>query len=113
MAMCRHGSGLASVQRLSVWGQVAPTPPSLLGHGNSSSSSTGGLTGSGGNPFHGEYSGHNAAYATGPVLHWPVEDRSALGVWSSGLNPRCPSTMTLGRQGQSSFWGEAAVMGAV
>ncbi|XP_042078910.1 ELKS/Rab6-interacting/CAST family member 1 isoform X11 [Haplochromis burtoni] len=87
-----------------------------LGHRrNSSSSSTGGLTGTGKTLSMENIQSINAAYATGAMYFTDTaEDPVGVGSLSSGLNPSLPkSTMTLGRAGARVPYGvRAAVMGS-
>lgn len=79
-----------------------PHSPRLGHRRNSSSSSTGGLTGSGKTLSMENIQSMNAAYATGGPTYFTdtAEDPVGVGSLSSGLNPSLPkSTMTLGRAG--------------
>ncbi|KAM7378217.1 hypothetical protein PAMA_013221 [Pampus argenteus] len=87
-----------------------------LGHRRNSSSSTGGLTGSGKTLSMENIQSLNAAYATGGPMYFTdtAEDPVGLGSLGSGLNPSLPkSTMTLGRAGARVPYGvRAAIMGS-
>ncbi|XP_068611097.1 ELKS/Rab6-interacting/CAST family member 1-like [Brachionichthys hirsutus] len=88
-----------------------------LGHRrNGSSSSTGGLTGSGKTLSMENIQSVNAAYATGGPMYFTdtAEDPVGIGSLGSGLNPSIPkSTMTLGRAGTRVPYGvRAAIMGS-
>lgn len=79
-----------------------PRSPRLGHRRNSSSSSTGGLTGSGKTLSMENIQSMNAAYATGGLTYFTdaAEDPVAIGSLGSGLNPSLPkNTMTLGRAG--------------
>ncbi|XP_018549107.1 LOW QUALITY PROTEIN: ELKS/Rab6-interacting/CAST family member 1-like [Lates calcarifer] len=93
-----------------------PRSPRLGHRRNSSSSSTGGLTGSGKTLSMENIQSLNAAYATGGPMYFTdtVEDPVGIGSLGSGLNPSLPkSTMTLGRAGARVPYGvRAAVMGS-
>nr|XP_019947935.1 PREDICTED: ELKS/Rab6-interacting/CAST family member 1-like isoform X4 [Paralichthys olivaceus] len=93
-----------------------PRSPRLGHRRNSSSSSTGGLTGSGKTLSMENIQSLNAAYATGGPMYFSdtVEDPIGIGSLGSGLNPSLPkSTMTLGRAGARVPYGvRAAVMGS-
>ncbi|XP_071358007.1 ELKS/Rab6-interacting/CAST family member 1-like isoform X2 [Trachinotus anak] len=93
-----------------------PRSPRLTHRRNSSSSSTGGLTGSGKTLSMENIQSLNAAYATGGPMYFTdtAEDPVGIGSLGSGLNPSLPkSTMTLGRAGARVPYGvRAAVMGS-
>ncbi|XP_070784829.1 ELKS/Rab6-interacting/CAST family member 1-like [Enoplosus armatus] len=93
-----------------------PRSPRLGHRRNSSSSSTGGLTGSGKTLSMENIQSLNAAYATGGPMYFTdsVDDPVGIGSLGSGLNPSLPkSTMTLGRAGARVPYGiRAAVMGS-
>ncbi|KAK2858964.1 hypothetical protein Q5P01_003584 [Channa striata] len=93
-----------------------PRSPHLGHRRNSSSSSTGGLTGSGKTLSMENIQSLNAAYATGGPMYFTdtAEDPVGIGSLGSGLNPSVPkSTMTLGRAGARVPYGvRAAVMGS-
>ncbi|XP_063356482.1 ELKS/Rab6-interacting/CAST family member 1-like isoform X7 [Pelmatolapia mariae] len=92
-----------------------PRSPRLGHRRNSSSSSTGGLTGTGKTLSMENIQSINAAYATGAMYFTDTaEDPVGVGSLSSGLNPSLPkSTMTLGRAGARVPYGvRAAVMGS-
>ncbi|KAL3977312.1 galanin receptor 2 [Sarotherodon galilaeus] len=93
-----------------------PRSPRLGHRRNSSSSSTGGLTGTGKTLSMENIQSINAAYATGGPMYFTdtAEDPVGVGSLSSGLNPSLPkSTMTLGRAGARVPYGvRAAVMGS-
>ncbi|KAL7371320.1 hypothetical protein ABVT39_024416 [Epinephelus coioides] len=93
-----------------------PRSPRLGHRRNSSSSSTGGLTGSGKTLSMENIQSLNAAYATGGPMYFAdtIDDPIGLGSLGSGLNPQLPkSTMTLGRAGARVPYGvRAAVMGS-
>ncbi|XP_044198899.1 ELKS/Rab6-interacting/CAST family member 1-like isoform X6 [Thunnus albacares] len=93
-----------------------PRSPRLGHRRNSSSSSTGGLTGSGKTLSMENIQSLNAAYATGGPMYFTdtAEDPVGLGSLGSGLNPSLPkSTMTLGRAGARVPYGvRAAIMGS-
>uniref|UniRef100_A0A3Q4G8M0 ELKS/RAB6-interacting/CAST family member 1 n=1 Tax=Neolamprologus brichardi TaxID=32507 RepID=A0A3Q4G8M0_NEOBR len=92
-----------------------PRSPRLGHRRNSSSSSTGGLTGTGKTLSMENIQSINAAYATGAMYFTDTaEDPVGIGSLSSGLNPSLPkSTMTLGRAGARVPYGvRAAVMGS-
>lgn len=79
-----------------------PRSPRLGHRRNSSSSSTGGLTGSGKTLSMENIQSINAAYAAGGPTYFTdtAEDPVGIGSLGSGLNPSLPkSTMTLGRAG--------------
>lgn len=79
-----------------------PRSPRLGHRRNSSSSSTGGLTGSGKTLSMENIQSMNAAYATGGPTYFAdtAEDPVGIGSLGSGLNPSLPkNTMTLGRAG--------------
>ncbi|TMS02561.1 ELKS/Rab6-interacting/CAST family member 1 [Larimichthys crocea] len=79
-----------------------PRSPRLGHRRNSSSSSAGGLTGSGKTLSMENIQSLNAAYATGGPMYFTdtIEDPVGIGSLGSGLNPSLPkSTMTLGRAG--------------
>lgn len=87
-----------------------------LGHRRNSSSSTGGLTGSGKTLSMENIQSINAAYATGGPMYFSdtAEDPVGIGSLSSGLNPSLPkTTMTLGWTGARVPYGvRSAVMGS-
>ncbi|XP_013869968.1 ELKS/Rab6-interacting/CAST family member 1 isoform X5 [Austrofundulus limnaeus] len=88
-----------------------------LGHRrNSSSNSTGGLTGTGKTLSMENIQSLNAAYATGGPMYFTdsAEDPIGIGSVGSGLNPTAPKgSMTLGRAGTRVPYGvRAAVMGS-
>ncbi|XP_040886066.1 ELKS/Rab6-interacting/CAST family member 1-like isoform X2 [Toxotes jaculatrix] len=93
-----------------------PRSPRLGHRRNSSSSSTGGLTGSGKTLSMENIQSLNAAYATGGPMYFTdtSEDPVGIGSLGSGLNPSLPkSTMTLGRAGARVPYGvRTAVMGS-
>ncbi|KAM9845523.1 ELKS/Rab6-interacting/CAST family member 1-like [Aulostomus maculatus] len=93
-----------------------PRSPRLGHRRNGSSSSTGGLTGSGKTLSMENIQSLNAAYATGGPMYFTdtAEDPVGLGSLGSGLNPSLPkSTMTLGRAGARVPYGvRAAFMGS-
>lgn len=93
-----------------------PRSPRLGHRRNSSSSSTGGLTGSGKTLSMENIQSLNAAYATeGPTYFTDnVEDPVGIGSLGSGLNPTPPKgTMTLGRAGVRVPYGvRAAIIGS-
>ncbi|XP_067345645.1 ELKS/Rab6-interacting/CAST family member 1-like isoform X10 [Channa argus] len=93
-----------------------PRSPHLGHRRNNSSSSTGGLTGSGKTLSMENIQSLNAAYATGGPMYFTdtAEDPVGIGSLASGLNPSVPkSTMTLGRAGARVPYGvRAAVMGS-
>ncbi|XP_035529866.1 ELKS/Rab6-interacting/CAST family member 1-like [Morone saxatilis] len=93
-----------------------PRSPRLGHRRNSSSSSAGGLTGSGKTLSMENIQSLNAAYATGGPMYFTdtVEDPVGIGSLGSGLNPSLPkSTMTLGRAGARVPYGiRAAIMGS-
>ncbi|KAM9704987.1 ELKS/Rab6-interacting/CAST family member 1-like isoform 9-T9 [Menidia menidia] len=93
-----------------------PRSPRLGHRRNSSSSSAGGLTGTGKTLSMENIQSMNAAYATGGPMYFTdtVEDPIGIGSLGSGLNPTVPkSTMTLGRAGARVPYGvRAAVMGS-
>lgn len=93
-----------------------PRSPRLGHRRNSSSSSTGGLTGTGKTLSMENIQSINAAYATGGPMYFTdtAEDPVGVGSLGSGLNPSLPkSTMTLGRAGARVPYGvRAAVMGS-
>ncbi|XP_060923494.1 ELKS/Rab6-interacting/CAST family member 1-like isoform X1 [Limanda limanda] len=93
-----------------------PRSPRLGHRRNSSTSSTGGLTGSGKTLSMENIQSLNAAYATGGPMYFPdtVDDQIGIGSLGSGLNPSLPkSTMTLGRAGARLPYGmRAAIMGS-
>ncbi|CAK6970714.1 ELKS/Rab6-interacting/CAST family member 1-like isoform X2 [Scomber scombrus] len=93
-----------------------PRSPRLGHRRNSSSSSTGGLTGSGKTLSMENIQSLNAAYATGGPMYFTdtADDPVGLGSLGSGLNPSLPkSTMTLGRAGARVPYGiRAAIMGS-
>uniref|UniRef100_A0A8C4HB93 ELKS/Rab6-interacting/CAST family member 1 n=1 Tax=Dicentrarchus labrax TaxID=13489 RepID=A0A8C4HB93_DICLA len=93
-----------------------PRSPRLGHRRNSSSSSAGGLTGSGKTLSMENIQSLNAAYATGGPMYFTdtVEDPVGIGSLGSGLNPSLPkSTMTLGRAGARIPYGvRAAIMGS-
>lgn len=93
-----------------------PRSPRLGHRRNSSSSSTGGLTGSGKTLSMENIQSLNAAYATGGPTYFTdsAEDPVGIGSLGSGLNPSLPkSTMTLGRAGARVPYGvRAAIIGS-
>ncbi|XP_042367577.1 ELKS/Rab6-interacting/CAST family member 1-like isoform X1 [Plectropomus leopardus] len=93
-----------------------PRSPRLGHRRNSSSSSTGGLTGSGKTLSMENIQSLNAAYATGGPMYFAdtIDDPIGIGSLGSGLNPSVPkSTMTLGRAGARVPYGvRAAIMGS-
>uniref|UniRef100_A0A672JR20 ELKS/Rab6-interacting/CAST family member 1-like n=1 Tax=Salarias fasciatus TaxID=181472 RepID=A0A672JR20_SALFA len=93
-----------------------PRSPRLGHRRNSSSSSTGGLTGTGKTLSMENIQSLNAAYATGGPMYFTdtAEDPVGIGSLGSGLNPSLPkSTMTLGRAGARVPYGvRAAIMGS-
>ncbi|RVE56769.1 hypothetical protein OJAV_G00224400 [Oryzias javanicus] len=93
-----------------------PRSPRLAHRRNSSSSSAGGLTGSGKTLSMENIQSLNAAYATGGPMYFSdaAEDPAGIGSLSGGLNPTMPkNTMTLGRAGARVPYGvRAAVMGS-
>uniref|UniRef100_A0A8C5HLE0 ELKS/Rab6-interacting/CAST family member 1-like n=1 Tax=Gouania willdenowi TaxID=441366 RepID=A0A8C5HLE0_GOUWI len=93
-----------------------PRSPRLSHRRNSSSSSTGGLTGSGKTLSMENIQSINAAYATGGPMYFTDTSDDPIGIGSlgSGLNPSIPkSTMTLGRAGaRVPYTVRAAVMGS-
>ncbi|XP_054862369.1 ELKS/Rab6-interacting/CAST family member 1-like isoform X8 [Amphiprion ocellaris] len=93
-----------------------PRSPRLGHRRNSSSSSTGGLTGTGKTLSMENIQSLNAAYATGGPMYFTdtADDPVGIGSLGSGLNPSLPkSTMTLGRAGARVPYGvRAAVMGS-
>ncbi|XP_034434369.1 ELKS/Rab6-interacting/CAST family member 1-like isoform X5 [Hippoglossus hippoglossus] len=93
-----------------------PRSPRLGHRRNSSTSSTGGLTGSGKTLSMENIQSLNAAYATGGPMYFAdtVDDPIGIGSLGSGLNPSLPkSTMTLGRAGARLPYGvRAAIMGS-
>uniref|UniRef100_A0A665WVH6 ELKS/Rab6-interacting/CAST family member 1-like n=1 Tax=Echeneis naucrates TaxID=173247 RepID=A0A665WVH6_ECHNA len=93
-----------------------PRSPRLGHRRNSSSSSTGGLTGSSKTLSMENIQSLNAAYATGGPMYFTdtAEDPVGIGSLGSGLNPSLPkSTMTLGKAGARVPYGvRAAVMGS-
>ncbi|XP_054480564.1 ELKS/Rab6-interacting/CAST family member 1-like [Anoplopoma fimbria] len=93
-----------------------PRSPRLGHRRNSSSSSTGGLTGSCKTLSMENIQSLNAAYATGGPMYFTdtCDDPIGIGSLSSGLNPSMPkSTMTLGRAGARIPYGvRAAIMGS-
>ncbi|XP_068587439.1 ELKS/Rab6-interacting/CAST family member 1-like isoform X5 [Cebidichthys violaceus] len=93
-----------------------PRSPRLGHRRNSSSSSTGGLTGSCKTLSMENIQSLNAAYATAGPMYFcdTVDDAIGIGSLSSGLNPSLPkSTMTLGRAGARIPYGvRAAIMGS-
>uniref|UniRef100_A0A8C2ZFN2 ELKS/RAB6-interacting/CAST family member 1 n=1 Tax=Cyclopterus lumpus TaxID=8103 RepID=A0A8C2ZFN2_CYCLU len=93
-----------------------PRSPRLGHRRNSSSSSTGGLTGSCKTLSMENIQSLNAAYATGGPMYFidTVEDSIGIGSLGSGLNPSLPkNTMTLGRAGARIPYGvRAAIMGS-
>ncbi|XP_056878885.1 ELKS/Rab6-interacting/CAST family member 1-like isoform X5 [Takifugu flavidus] len=93
-----NGSGSGSPGR----SPRLPRSPRLGHRRNSSSSSTGGLTGSGKTLSMENIQSMNAAYAAGGPTYFTdtAEDPVGIGSLGSGLNPSLPkSTMTLGRAG--------------
>ncbi|KAM6895826.1 ELKS/Rab6-interacting/CAST family member 1-like isoform 6-T6 [Xenentodon cancila] len=93
-----------------------PRSPRLGHRRNSSSSSTGGLTGTGKTLSMENIQSLNAAYATGGPMYFTdtTEEPVGIGSMGSGLNPTVPkNTMTLGRAGARVSYGvRAAVMGS-
>ncbi|XP_031714981.1 ELKS/Rab6-interacting/CAST family member 1-like isoform X6 [Anarrhichthys ocellatus] len=93
-----------------------PRSPRLGHRRNSSSSSTGGLTGNCKTLSMENIQSLNAAYATGGPMYFcdTVDDSIGIGSLGSGLNPSLPkSTMTLGRAGARIPYGvRAAIMGS-
>ncbi|XP_037615945.1 ELKS/Rab6-interacting/CAST family member 1-like isoform X5 [Sebastes umbrosus] len=93
-----------------------PRSPRLGHRRNSSSSSSGGLTGSCKTLSMENIQSLNAAYATGGPMYFAdtVDDSIGIGSLGSGLNPSLPkSTMTLGRAGARIPYGvRAAIMGS-
>ncbi|KAM6961508.1 ELKS/Rab6-interacting/CAST family member 1-like isoform 7-T7 [Tautogolabrus adspersus] len=93
-----------------------PRSPRLGHRRNSSSSSTGGLTGSGKTLSMENIQSLNAAYATGGPMYFAdtMDDPVGIGSLGSGLNPSLPkNTMTLGRAGTRVPYGvRAAIMGS-
>ncbi|XP_034529942.1 ELKS/Rab6-interacting/CAST family member 1-like isoform X2 [Notolabrus celidotus] len=93
-----------------------PRSPRLSHRRNSSSSSTGGLTGSGKTLSMENIQSLNAAYATGGPMYFAdtIDDPIGIGSLGSGLNPSLPkNTMTLGRAGARIPYGiRAAIMGS-
>ncbi|XP_027147747.1 ELKS/Rab6-interacting/CAST family member 1 isoform X3 [Larimichthys crocea] len=93
-----------------------PRSPRLGHRRNSSSTSAGGLTGSGKTLSMENIQSLNAAYATGGPMYFTdtIEDPVGIGSLGSGLNPSLPkSTMTLGRAGARVPYGvRAAIMGS-
>ncbi len=93
-----------------------PRSPRLGHRRNSSSSSAGGLTGSGKTLSMENIQSLNAAYATGGPMYFTdtAEDPVGIGSLGSGLNPALPkSTMTLGRAGARVPYGvRAAIIGS-
>uniref|UniRef100_A0A3Q4AFJ9 ELKS/RAB6-interacting/CAST family member 1 n=1 Tax=Mola mola TaxID=94237 RepID=A0A3Q4AFJ9_MOLML len=93
-----------------------PRSPRLGHRRNSSSSSSGGLTGSGKTLSMENIQSVNAAYATGGPTYFTdtAEDSVSIGSMSSGLNPSLPkNTMTLGRAGARVPYGvRAAFIGS-
>ncbi|XP_070848605.1 ELKS/Rab6-interacting/CAST family member 1-like isoform X2 [Chaetodon trifascialis] len=93
-----------------------PRSPRLGHRRNSSSSSAGGLTGSGKTLSMENIQSLNAAYATGGPMYFAdtAEDPVGIGSLGSGLNPSLPkNTMTLGRAGARVPYGvRAVVMGS-
>ncbi|XP_070709594.1 ELKS/Rab6-interacting/CAST family member 1-like isoform X1 [Pempheris klunzingeri] len=93
-----------------------PRSPRLGHRRNSSSSSAGGLTGSGKTLSMENIQSLNAAYATGGPMYFTDtgDDPVGIGSLGSGLNPSLPkSTMTLGRAGARVPYGiRAAIMGS-
>ncbi|XP_030295449.1 ELKS/Rab6-interacting/CAST family member 1-like isoform X4 [Sparus aurata] len=87
-----------------------------LGHRRNSSSSSGGLTGSGKTLSMENIQSLNAAYATGGPMYFTdtADDPVGIGSLGSGLNPSLPkNTMTLGRAGARMPYGvRAAIMGS-
>uniref|UniRef100_A0A1A8RMS8 ELKS/RAB6-interacting/CAST family member 1 n=3 Tax=Nothobranchius TaxID=28779 RepID=A0A1A8RMS8_9TELE len=104
-----NGNGLGSPGR----SPRLPRSPRLGHRRNDSSSSTGGLTGSGKTLSMENIQSLNAAYATGGPMYFTdtAEDHQIMG---SGLNSSAPKgTMTLGRAGARVPYGvRAAVMGS-
>ncbi|KAM6896543.1 ELKS/Rab6-interacting/CAST family member 1-like isoform 2-T3 [Lycodopsis pacificus] len=93
-----------------------PRSPRLGHRRNSSTSSTGGLTGNCKTLSMENIQSLNAAYATGGPMYFcdTVDDSIGIGSLGSGLNPSLPkSTMTLGRAGARIPYGvRAAIMGS-
>ncbi|XP_073336582.1 ELKS/Rab6-interacting/CAST family member 1-like isoform X2 [Pagrus major] len=93
-----------------------PRSPRLGHRRNSSSSSAGGLTGSGKTLSMENIQSLNAAYATGGPMYFAdtADDPVGIGSLGSGLNPSLPkNTMTLGRAGTRMPYGvRAAIMGS-
>uniref|UniRef100_A0A8D3E4F8 ELKS/Rab6-interacting/CAST family member 1-like n=1 Tax=Scophthalmus maximus TaxID=52904 RepID=A0A8D3E4F8_SCOMX len=93
-----------------------PRSPRLGHRRNSSSSSAGGLTGSGKTLSMENIQSLNAAYATGGPMYFSdmADDPVGIGSLGSGMNPALPkSTMTLGRAGARVPYGvRAAIMGS-
>ncbi|KAM8740050.1 ELKS/Rab6-interacting/CAST family member 1-like isoform 6-T6 [Acanthopagrus schlegelii] len=93
-----------------------PRSPRLGHRRNSSSSSAGGLTGSGKTLSMENIQSLNAAYATGGPMYFTdtADDPVGIGSLGSGLNPSLPkNTMTLGRAGARMPYGvRAAIMGS-
>ncbi|KAM4712270.1 ELKS/Rab6-interacting/CAST family member 1-like isoform 1-T2 [Anableps anableps] len=91
-----------------------PRSPRLGHRRNNSSSSSGGLTGTGKTLSMENIQSLNAAYATGGPMYFTDTAEDPVGSMGSGLNPSTPkSTMTLGRAGARVPYGvRAAVMGS-
>ncbi|XP_075886289.1 ELKS/Rab6-interacting/CAST family member 1-like isoform X2 [Nelusetta ayraudi] len=93
-----------------------PRSPRLGHRRNSSSSSAGGLTGSGKTLSMENIQSLNAAYATGGPTYFvdAADDHVGIGSLGSGLNPlQAKGTMTLGRAGTRVPYGvRAAIMGS-
>ncbi|MEQ2160628.1 hypothetical protein GOODEAATRI_001278, partial [Goodea atripinnis] len=91
-----------------------PHSPRLGHRRNNSSSSGGGLTGTGKTLSMENIQSLNAAYATGGPMYFTDTAEDPVGSMGSGLNPSMPrTTMTLGRAGARVPYGvRAAVMGS-
>ncbi|XP_047245787.1 ELKS/Rab6-interacting/CAST family member 1-like isoform X2 [Girardinichthys multiradiatus] len=91
-----------------------PHSPRLGHRRNNSSSSGGGLTGTGKTLSMENIQSLNAAYATGGPMYFTDTAEDQVGSMGSGLNPSTPkTTMTLGRAGARVPYGvRAAVMGS-
>ncbi|MEQ2274453.1 ethionine resistance protein, partial [Xenotaenia resolanae] len=91
-----------------------PHSPRLGHRRNNSSSSGGGLTGTGKTLSMENIQSLNAAYATGGPMYFTDTAEDPVGSMGSGLNPSTPkTTMTLGRAGARVPYGvRAAVMGS-
>uniref|UniRef100_A0A8C2ZE03 ELKS/RAB6-interacting/CAST family member 1 n=1 Tax=Cyclopterus lumpus TaxID=8103 RepID=A0A8C2ZE03_CYCLU len=111
-----NGNGSASASGSPGRSPRLPRSPRLGHRRNSSSSSTGGLTGSCKTLSMENIQSLNAAYATGGPMYFidTVEDSIGIGSLGSGLNPSLPkNTMTLGRAGARIPYGvRAAIMGS-